>query len=241
MNSTAVNTGSSDRRSERDGAKVTRPRQRTGCSNTSGGPEARQRCRALDLLPTHLARGQPGPRSPRCPRTAARSLSALIFGCQVIANVHGKAAGVVCPPAHVQVASRGLSDRARLSLTHATAVSPHRRSEQGAESFGSKTSRAFRCAKEVAIDISVALVVMAGFFPPLLVLGLIVVVPTIWWRRKKRRVRAAAQANVAPPQQKGDGVSPEAGRAARNCPPGRPMGFAPPCTSALSLIASWLS
>jgi LPXTG-motif cell wall-anchored protein len=46
---------------------------------------------------------------------------------------------------------------------------------------------------------------MAGFFLPLVILGLIVGVPAalIWRRRKKRTALAAQQPNDAPPQPPG--------------------------------------
>jgi Flp pilus assembly protein TadB len=90
--------------------------------------------------------------------------------------------------------SKYLQDRARLSLIHVTAVSPSQAYEPGAESFGSKMRGAFGRARDVSVAIAVALVVVAGFFLPLAVVGLVALVPVgIWWRRKRRRALAATE------------------------------------------------
>jgi hypothetical protein len=96
--------------------------------------------------------------------------------------------------------SKYLQDRAKLSLIHVTAVSPHQRSEPGAESFGSKMGGALRRALNAAGETTAGLVVVAGVFLPLGVLGMIFVLPpVIWWRSKKRKALAAHQPKVAPP------------------------------------------
>jgi hypothetical protein len=89
--------------------------------------------------------------------------------------------------------SKYLEERARLSLIHVTAVSPNQTTEPRAESFASKMHGAFGRGKEVAVELLAALVVLAGFFLPLLVLAALFVLPlAFWWRRRRRRAAAAA-------------------------------------------------
>jgi hypothetical protein len=96
--------------------------------------------------------------------------------------------------------SKYLQDSARLSLIHVTAVSPSQPVEPRAESFWSRMRVAFWRGKDVAVELLAALVVMAGFFLPLLVLGAIFILPAAyWWRRRRRRAMGAGQPRVGPP------------------------------------------